>query len=446
MALCGKNESVTELKGQADGIKAQLKGGLGALDDLAAKADAQLGFIEGKLKSQIPKPENLQEKLASLNGLSGLGMAEAVAGIKEKFGGALPDIDSFIGASITDPTAKAAAGLKFNVPGIEGLTGRQSLLGGIIAGGVAAAAGQSDAVLGDQSDLLDDPTGALRNPTGALTSALPGGVSDLAGGLPSGVSGLAGGLPSGVSGLAGALPGGIPGAPEVPKFDICAEVPNLELKPGTTEVVEKALVAKTPNVKNEPAPVVVPTLVAKEKEPSQSGSGVSNDAYTEALTKDLKAKSDITSAKSDVSFYTTQYRPALDDFKSFVKRDDVKAAAKAAKAAGFGGDVRKYVESGQAPDNVAQLAIEGRSKQMKVQTIKKGLIDLGLLYTKITNDLERGNSPDRDKLKNDVVKNYANDGEGGKAVADFTDTVLSIIEKTEGEGVYTTIGKYKNYI
>lgn len=428
MALCGKNESVTELKGQADGIKAQLKGGLGALDDLAAKADAQLGFIEGNLKSQIPKPENLQEKLASLNGLSGLAMAEAVAGIKEKFGGALPDIDSFIGASITDPTAKAAAGLKFNVPGIEGLTGRQSLLGGIIAGGVAAAAGQSDAVLGDQSDLLDDPTGALRDPTGALTSALPSDPT----------SALAGALPS--------LPGGIPGVPEVPKFDICAEVPNLELKPGTTEVVEKALVAKTPNVKNEPAPVVVPTLVAKEKEPSQSGSGVSNDAYTEALTKDLKAKSDITSAKSDVSFYTTQYKPALDDFKSFVKRDDVKAAAASAKAAGFGGDVRKYVESGQAPDNVAQLSIEGRSKQMKVQTIKKGLIDLGLLYTKITNDLERGNSPDRDKLKNDVVKKYSDEGEGGKAVAEFTNTVLSIIEKTEGEGVYTTIGKYKNYI
>lgn len=435
MALCGKNESVTALKGQSDGIKAQLKGGLGALDDLAAKADAQLGFIEGNLKSQIPKGDNLQEKLAGLNGLSGTAMAAAVAGIKDQFGGALPDIDSFIGASITDPTAKAAAGLKFNVPGIEGLTGQQSLLGGIIAGGVAAAAGQSDAVLGDQSDLLDDPTGALRDPTGAVTGALPGGVSDLAGGLP-----------SGVSGLAGAVPGGIPGAPEVPKFDICAEVPNLEVKPGTTEVVEKALVAKTPNVKNEPAPVVVPTLVAKEKEPSQSGSGVSNDAYTEALTKDLKAKSDITSAKSDVSFYTTQYRPALDDFKSFVKRDDVKAAAKAAKAAGFGGNVRKYVESGQAPDNVAQLSIEGRSKQMKVQTIKKGLIDLGLLYTKITNDLERGNSPDRDKLKNDVVKKYADDGEGGKAVADFTDTVLSIIEKTEGEGVYTTIGKYKNYI
>lgn len=413
MALCGKNESVTALKGQSDGIKAQLKGGLGALDDLAAKADAQLGFIEGNLKSQIPKPENLQEKLAGLNGLSGTAMAEAVAGIKEKFGGALPDIDSFIGASITDPTAKAAAGLKFNVPGVEGLTGRQSLLGGIIAGGVAAAAGQSDAVLGDQSDLLNDPASSL-------TSALPSDPT---------------------SALAG-----VAGVPEVPKFDICAEVPNLELKPGTTEVVEKALVAKTPNIKNEPAPVVVPTLVAKEKEPSQSGSGVSNDAYTEALTKDLKAKSDITSAKSDVSFYTTQYRPALDDFKSFVKRDDVKAAAAAAKAAGFGGDVRKYVASGQAPDNVAQLSIEGRTKQTKVQTIKKGLIDLGLLYTKITNDLERGNTPDRDKLKNDVVKKYTDEGEGGKAVVEFTNTVLSIIEKTEGEGVYTTIGKYKNYI
>ena len=356
---CGKNPALDKITEGQNAFKKKLNGGLDALDSLAAAADKQLGFLEDELKSQTPTPESLQEKLADLGSANPLEIEGKVKDIKEKFGGALPDIDSFIGTSIKDPTAKAAAGLKFNVPAV-------------------------------------------------------------------------------------------PGVPEVPKFDICKDVPNLELDADGT-VIEKAAVAKIANVKNIEAKAVEKTVKDKNKDSSTSGSGVSREEFVEAQSRIIKSWSTFlgTSSRYTESYNNLYHIPALKALSDLNKSNRKEIGI--VRKAGFGNSVGKYVKSTTNPDP-SVVAFYNKGKALtKIQKFhKSALADLTVLLLNLEALAVRNKITDKELNENGnpkiydyarLVKFYSEKGDDGLIVIEFAKKVVAHIEEFKNDYILT--GKYK---
>ena len=279
---CGKNAALDKITEGQNAFKKKLNGGLDALDALAAEADQQLGFLEDELKSQLPTPESLQEKLADLGGTTPLEIEGKVKDIKEKFGDVVDDIDSFISASIIDPVSKAAAGLAHNI---------------------------------------DEALGFL----------------------------------------------------EGDSFDICKNVPNLELD-ADGNVIEKAAVAKIANGKNTEAKAVEKTVKDKNKDASTSGSGVSREEYVQANQQTVVSMRSIVNEGPD-SYNELYALPAQKEFTEFYKAN--RKANRIVRKAGFSKNVSAYMKNVKDPDPVVvKYYEEGKILQRKKKFHHQVLVDL----------------------------------------------------------------------
>lgn len=353
---CGKNEALDKITEGQNAFKKKLNGGLDALDSLAAEADKQLGFLEDELKSQIPTPESLQEKLADLGSASPLEIEGKVKDIKEKFGDVVDDIDSFISASIVDPVAKAAAGLAHNI----------------------------DAALG----FLEGDS-----------------------------------------------------------FDICKNVPNLELD-ADGNVLEKAAVAKIANSKNTEAKAVEKTVKDKNKDASTSGSGVSREEYVKANQQIVVSMRSIVNEGPD-SYNELYALPAQKEFTEFFKANAKNN--RIVRKAGFAKDVSAYVKNVKDPDpNVVKYYEEGKILQRKKKFHHQVLVDLTHLGIALESKALRNNlkPEDTDEKSNtklfyyaDLYKIYDKKGDDGKVVLEFIEKIKDHFEKYKTE--YAVLGKYK---
>lgn len=355
---CGKNEALDKITEGQNAFKKKLNGGLDALDSLAAEADTQLGFLEDELKSQIPTPESLQEKLADLGGGSSLDIAKKVKDIKDKFGDSIGNIDDFISASIVDPVAKAAAGLAHNIDAALGF--------------------------GDTS------------------------------------------------------------------FDICKNVPNLELD-ADGNVIEKAAVAKIANGNNTEAKAVEKTVKNKNKDSSTSGSGISREEFVEANKKITQGWLTFlgTSSRYTESYNSLYYIPALKALSDLNKSS--RKELRIVRKAGFGKNVSTYVKNTTNPDpSVVAYRDKGRALTKIKKFHKNALADLTVLLlnlealatkNKITDKElnENGNPKIYDYAR--LIKFYSEKGEDGLVVIEFAKKVVAHIEEFKND--YILVGKYR---
>ncbi len=356
---CGKNQALDKITEGQNAFKKKLNGGLDALDSLAAEADKQLGFLEDELKSQLPTPESLQEKLADLGSANPLEIEGKVKDIKEKFGDVIGDIDSFISASIVNPVAKAAAGLAHNI----------------------------DSALG----FLEEDS-----------------------------------------------------------FDICKNVPNLELD-ADGNVIEKAAVAKIANGKNTEAKAVEKTVNDKNKDSSTSGSGVSREEFVEANQRIIKSWSTFlgTSSRYTESYNNLYHIPALKALSDLNKSS--RKESRIVRKAGFGKSVGKYVKNTINPDP-SVVAFYNKGKALtKIQRFhKNALADLTVLLLNLEALASKNKITDKELNENGnpkiydyarLVKFYSEKGDDGLIVIEFAKKVVSHIEEFKNDYILT--GKYR---
>jgi hypothetical protein len=353
---CGKNQALDKITDGQNAFKKKLNGGLDALDSLAAEADKQLGFLEDELKSQIPTPESLQEKLADLGSASPLEIEAKVKDIKEKFGDVVDDIDSFISASIVDPVAKAAAGLAHNI----------------------------DAALG----FLEGDS-----------------------------------------------------------FDICKNVPNLELD-ADGNVIEKAAVAKIANGKNTEAKAVEKTVKDKNKDSSTSGSGVSREEFVEANKQTVVSMRSIINEGPD-SYNELYALPAQKEYTTYKKEN--RKVLRIVRKAGFASNVTAYMQTVKDPDQVVVKYYEQEKLlEKKKKFHNRVLVDLTHLGVTLESKALRNNlkPEDTDEKSNtklfryaDLYKMYDEKGDDGKVVLEFIEKLKDHFEKYKA--AYVVLGKYK---
>lgn len=352
---CGKNLALDKITEGQNAFKKKLNSGLDSLDALAAEADQQLGFLEDELKSQLPTPESLQEKLADLAGTTPLEVEGKVKDIKEKFGDSIGNIDDFISASIVDPVAKAAAGLAHNIDAALGF--------------------------GDTS------------------------------------------------------------------FDICKNVPNLELD-ADGNVIEKAAVAKIANGNNTEAKAVEKTVKDKNKDSSTSGSGVSREEFVVANKQTVVSMRLIVNEGPD-SYNELYTLPAQKEFTEFKKAN--RKANRIVRKAGFAKNVSAYMKKVKDPDPiVVKYFEEDKILNKKKKFHHQVLVDLTHLGVSLESKALRNNlkPEDTDEKSNtklfyyaDLYKIYDEKGDDGKVVIEFIEKLKAHFEKYKSS--YVVLGKYK---
>ena len=96
MSLCGNNKALDDLKAKQGELDGLLQSGKDALGDMEAKLNDMKADLES-FKPELPEIDSLQNKLNELlNTTDPLGLIALEAEIKEKFGSAVPDLDSTI--------------------------------------------------------------------------------------------------------------------------------------------------------------------------------------------------------------------------------------------------------------------------------------------------------------------------------------------------------------
>ena len=96
MSLCGNNKALDDLKAKQGELDGLLQSGKDALGDMEAKLNDMKADLES-FKPELPQVDSLQDKLNELlNTTDPLGLIALQAEIKEKFGSAVPDLDSTI--------------------------------------------------------------------------------------------------------------------------------------------------------------------------------------------------------------------------------------------------------------------------------------------------------------------------------------------------------------
>ena len=97
MSLCGNNKALDDLKAKQAELDSLLAGGKDQLGAMESKLNAMKADLES-FKPEIPQVESLQDKLSEATGLTDpFDKAQSIAEIKEKFGAAVPDLDTILG-------------------------------------------------------------------------------------------------------------------------------------------------------------------------------------------------------------------------------------------------------------------------------------------------------------------------------------------------------------
>jgi len=96
MSICGNNKALDDLKAKQGELDGLLQGGKDALGDMESKLNEMKADLNS-FKPELPQVDSLQDKLNELlNTTDPLGLIALQAEIKEKFGSAVPDLDSTI--------------------------------------------------------------------------------------------------------------------------------------------------------------------------------------------------------------------------------------------------------------------------------------------------------------------------------------------------------------
>lgn len=230
-------------------------------------------------------------------------------------------------------------------------------------------------------------------------------------------------------------------------FDICKDVPNLELD-ADGNVIEKAAVAKIANGKNTEAKAVEKTVKDKNKDSSTSGSGVSREEFVEANKQTVVSKRSIVNEGPD-SYNELYALPAQKEFTEFYKAN--KKANRIVRKAGFAKNVSAYMKNIKYPDPIVvkywhEREILNRKKKFHNQV----LVDLTHLGVSLESKALRNNlkPEDTDEKSNtklffyaDLYKIYDEKGDDGKVVIEFLEKLKAHFEKYKA--AYAVQGKYK---
>ena len=95
--ICGENQALKALDDAKAAIQGAISGGMAALDDLQAQADAALASLSD-IKIELPDLPDLQGELAKLQDMitNPLDFSAQLAAIKDQFGDAIDDFDQMI--------------------------------------------------------------------------------------------------------------------------------------------------------------------------------------------------------------------------------------------------------------------------------------------------------------------------------------------------------------